>query len=85
MGDRVWLQLNKERLQGIGNNVRSLGYGPLERLEKVGDNSYRMILLPYNLIYSVINLENLNFYEPSMLNHEMEHILPFVEDLTENP
>ena len=85
MGDRVWLQLNKERLQGLGNNVKALGYGPLERLENVGDNSYRMILLPYNLIYSVINLENLNFYEPSTLNHEREHILPFVEDLTQVP
>jgi hypothetical protein len=36
-------------------------------LEKVGDNSYKLILPPYMCIYSVVNVENIKLYEPSML------------------
>jgi hypothetical protein len=32
MGDRVWLQLNKERLQGLGKKIKALRYGPFEVL-----------------------------------------------------
>ena len=37
VGDRVWLQLNKEKLHGTGKNIKALWYGPFEVLEKVGD------------------------------------------------
>jgi hypothetical protein len=47
-------------------------YGPFEVLEKVGDNSYRLSLPPYMCIYSVVNVENLKLYEPSMLDQETE-------------
>ncbi len=33
-------------------------------------------------IYSVVNVENLKLYEPSMLDQEEEHVLPSVEDWT---
>ena len=39
VGDIFWLQLNKERLQVHGKNIKELQYGPFEVLEKVGDNS----------------------------------------------
>lgn len=58
MGDRVWLQLNKERLQGPGKKIKALRYGPFEILEKVGDNAYRLSLPPYMCIYLVVNVEN---------------------------
>jgi hypothetical protein len=32
-------------------------------------------------IYSVVNVENLKLYEPSMLDQEEEQVLPSVEDL----
>ena len=32
-------------------------------------------------IYSVLNVDNLKLYEPSMLDEEEEHVLPSVEDL----
>jgi len=32
-------------------------------------------------IYSVVNLENLKLYEPSMFDQEEEQVLPSVEDL----
>jgi hypothetical protein len=37
VGDKVWLQLNKERLHGPCKNIKALWYGPFEVLEKVGD------------------------------------------------
>ena len=40
VGGRVWLYLNKERLQGPGKKIKALRYGHFEILEKVGDNSY---------------------------------------------
>jgi len=33
-------------------------------------------------IYSIVNVDNFKFYEPSMLDQEEEHVLPSVEDLT---
>jgi hypothetical protein len=46
----------------------------------VGDNAYKLSLPPYMCIYSVVNVENLKLYEPSMLDHEEEK-LPSIEDL----
>jgi hypothetical protein len=30
VGDRFWLQLNKERLNGLGKNNKALWYGPFQ-------------------------------------------------------
>ena len=76
VGDRVWLQLNKERLQGLAKEVKALRYGPFEIMEKVGDNSYQLNLQPYMHIYSIVNKDNLKLYEPSMLYQEEEQVLP---------
>jgi hypothetical protein len=70
VGDRIWLQLNKERLEGPSKKIKDLWYGPFEVVEKVGDNSYRFSLPPYMHIYSVVNVENLKLYEPPMLDQE---------------
>jgi hypothetical protein len=50
----------------------------------VGDNTYRLILPPYMHIYSVLNVDNLKLYEPSMLDEEEEQVLPFIEELVTN-
>jgi hypothetical protein len=84
VGDRVWLQLNKKRLQGPGKKIKALRYGPFEVLEKVGDNTYRLSLPPYMCIYSVVKVENLKLYEPSILDQEEEQVLPSIKDLTPN-
>jgi hypothetical protein len=34
VGDKVWLQLNKERLQGPGKKIKALRYAYFEVLEK---------------------------------------------------
>jgi hypothetical protein len=57
---------------GSGKKIKALWYGPFEVLEKVGDNAYRLSLPPYMHIYSVVNVENLKLYEPSMLDQETE-------------
>jgi hypothetical protein len=38
VGDRFWLQLKKEILQGPSNNIKDMCYGPFELLGKVVDN-----------------------------------------------
>ena len=80
----VSLLLNKEMLQGPGKKIKALRYGPFETLEKVGDNAYQLSLPPYMRIYSIVNVDNLKLYEPSMLDQEEEHVLPFVEYLAPN-
>jgi hypothetical protein len=46
-------------------------------LEKVGHNSYKLILPPYMHVYSVLNVENPKLYEPSMLSQGTdEQVLP---------
>jgi len=79
--DRVWLQLNKEGLQGFGKKIKALQYGPFEVLEKVGDNAYKFSLPPNMCIYLVVNVKILKLYEPSLLDQE-EQVLPSIEGLT---
>jgi hypothetical protein len=81
VGDRVCLQLNKERLQGPSKNIKALRYGHFEVLEKVGDNTYKLNIPPYMHIYSIVNVENIKLYEPSMLDEEEEQVLPSIENL----
>jgi hypothetical protein len=51
VGDKVWLQLNKEILEGHGKRIKALRYGTFEVLEKVGYNAYTLNLPPYMCIY----------------------------------
>jgi hypothetical protein len=51
-------------------------------LEKVGDNTYKMSLFLYILIYSTVNAEHLKLYDPSMLDQEVEDVLPTIQELS---
>jgi hypothetical protein len=44
-------------------------------------NAYRLSLPPYMHIYSIVNVDNLKLYEPSMLDQEEEEVLPSIEDI----
>jgi hypothetical protein len=68
VGDIVWLQMNEERIKGHGKKIKDLLYGPFVVLI----NSYEINLPPFMRIYSVVNVENLKHYEPSMLDQEKE-------------
>ena len=87
VGDSVWLHLSKERLQGPAKKLKHIRYGPFEIIEQVSENAFRLNLLEYMNIYSIINVENLNLYEPSMLIEDeasLDQIFPFLDDLAPN-
>ncbi|XP_057826627.1 uncharacterized protein LOC131038299 [Cryptomeria japonica] len=70
-------------MQGEGENIKPIRYGPFEILEKIGTNSFRLNLPPYMQIYSVVNVENLKLYEPPMiLDEEADVQVPLVDDLS---
>jgi hypothetical protein len=74
VGDRVWLHINKERLKGEGKKLKPICYGPFIVLEKSGTNAFRLDLPPYMHIYSVVNVENLNLFEPPMIMDQDEEV-----------
>jgi hypothetical protein len=60
--------------------VKPLRYGPFDIIEQVNENNFRLRLLPYMHINSVVNVEYLKIFEPSMLDEEEKHqVLPIVE------
>ena len=81
VGDKLWIQLNKEWLQGPSKKIKALQYHPFYILEKVGDNSCKPSIPPYMCIYSIVVVENLKLYDPSMLDQEEEQVLPSIEYL----
>ena len=59
-----------------------LRYGPFEIIEQVNENAFRLKLPRYMNIISMVNMENLKLFKPSMVDEEEEHqVLPTVEDL----
>ena len=56
-------------------------------MEQVSENAFRLNLLKYMNIYSVVNVEHLKLYEPSMLIEDeegLDHILWSIDDLAPN-
>ncbi|KAI5311988.1 hypothetical protein L3X38_041161 [Prunus dulcis] len=82
-GDLVWLHLGKERLNGEGKKLKPIRYGPFKIIKHIGDNVFQLELPPYMHRYSVINAQNLKFFEPSLLDNDPEEDtrLPSVDDL----
>ena len=72
VGDQVWLYDSKERLQGEGKKLKPIRYGPFKILDKIGENAFRLDLLAYMKIYSIVNVENLWLYETSLIEDPEE-------------
>ena len=51
VGEEVWLNISKERLQGEGKNLRPIRYGPFKILEKIGNNAFKLDFPSYMQIY----------------------------------
>ena len=69
-------------MQGEGKKLKPIRYGPFRILEKIGENAFRLYLPAYMHIYSVVNVDCLRFFEPSMVeNPEQQSQLPSVDDL----
>jgi hypothetical protein len=54
--------LNKERLQGLGKNIKALWYGPFEVLENLGDNLYEPSMLDQEEEKVLPSIEDLASY-----------------------
>jgi hypothetical protein len=67
VGDQVWLHKNNERLKGEGKKLNPIHYEPLTILEKHGANAFRLDIPPYMHIYSVVDVENLKYFDPPMI------------------
>ena len=67
VGDKVWLHIRKERLQGEGKKLKPIHYGPFRILENIGENVFKLDFPSYMQIYSIVNVENLRFYEPPLI------------------
>jgi hypothetical protein len=56
-------------------------YGSFEIIEQLNDNDFKLNLPPYTRKYSMINVEKLKLFEPSMLDGtNEEQVLPTLED-----
>ncbi|KAA8518207.1 hypothetical protein F0562_015681 [Nyssa sinensis] len=80
-GDLVWLHLGKERLRGEGKKLKPIRYGPFKVLQRIGENACQLDLPIYMEMYSVVNVEKLKLFEPSMLDGEPQETLPSIDDL----
>lgn len=54
---------------------------PFKITQKIDGNAFQLELLVYMEIYSVININNLKHFEPSMPNDKLEEVLPLVNNL----
>lgn len=66
---------------GKEKELKSIWYKTFKVSKWIGDYAYQLNLLPYIEIYSIVNIENLKSFEPSMLDNEPSKVLPFVKDL----
>jgi hypothetical protein len=75
--------LGKDRLKGEGRKLKPIRYGPFKIIKQYGDNAFQLELPPYMQLYSVVNVEHLKNFEPSMLDEDEEAIilLPQMEEL----
>ena len=64
-GDKVWLYLWKEHLQGAAKKLKPLRYGPFHIIEQVNENASWLRLPLYMHINLVVNVEYLRLFKPS--------------------
>lgn len=74
VGDKFWLHINKERLQGEGKKIKPIRYGLFRILEKIGNDAFRLDLPSYMQIYDVVNVVNIRLYEPPLIEDQGENI-----------
>jgi len=67
VGDQVWLYISKDRMQGEGRKLKPIRYGPFKILDKIVENAFRHDLIAYMHIYSVVNVDSLRLFEPSLI------------------
>ena len=82
-GDEVWLHISKERMQGEGQKLKPILYGPFNIIKQVGNNALQLDLPSYIQMYSVVNVEKLRLYEPPSINDPVSDVqIPSIEDFS---
>ncbi|OMP09092.1 hypothetical protein COLO4_05809 [Corchorus olitorius] len=82
VGDMVWLYLGKDRMKGRHMKLKPIRYGPFKIIEQYGTNAFKLDLPSYMHMYSVVNVDNLRLFEPSLLDERDDTtLLPVVHDL----
>ena len=79
--DKVQLHLTKERLHGPSKTMRYRQY--CLTIGEASDNAFKLNLLLYMCIYSLVKVKNLKLQDPFMLDYEIQgKVLPTIEELT---
>jgi hypothetical protein len=68
VGEKVWLQLQKERLTGPHRKLFPLHYGPYTITKALGDNSFEINIPPFLGMHSMFNVDLLRPYFPPLLD-----------------
>ena len=61
-------------MQGAGKNLKPIRYGPFKIIKKVGNNAFQLDFPSYMQMYSVVNVENLRFYEPPLIDDQGSYV-----------
>jgi hypothetical protein len=86
-GDKVGLQMDKQRFKGNHHKLDPLQYGPYTFFDCIGENYYRLDLPPHFGIHDMLNVNNLKLFEPPLLediftiHHLVENIINFQHPL----
>ena len=78
VGDKVCLHLQKESLTGPHRKLHPLLYGPYTTTKVVGDNAFKLRILPFLGFHSVFNVDHLRPYFPPLLDafDKVEQLTP---------
>lgn len=68
VGDRVWLQLQKERFKSTHHKIKPLWYGPDSLVKAVGDNAFQLDIPPDLGMKPVFNVSLLKPYFPPLFD-----------------
>ena len=68
VGDKVWLHLQKERLDGPHRKILLLRYGPYTITKAIKDNSFKVSIPPFLGLHLVFNVDHLWPYFPPLLD-----------------
>jgi hypothetical protein len=68
VGNKVWLQLEKECLTRPNRKLRPLHYGPYTITKAMGDNAFELSIPPFLGLHPVFNVDLLRPYFPPLLD-----------------
>ena len=68
MGDKVWLDLQKEVITGPHHKLHLLQYGTYTITKSIGSNAFELSIPPFLGLHPVFNVDRLRPYFPPLLD-----------------